>query len=148
MCGVLERIAVQENVPFVLNPVRDMSSLGRPLSAVLVAIVLWVTVALVAPFGYWRYGFVAVIAVLAALSYWLPGRLALHVLGGVLPVVVLISVWNLIDSHQFFGRVHLHGPSFVMILGGVAVVLGLPAAIGLAIGDSLGRRRLTHQARA
>ena len=125
-----------------------MNSLRRPLSAVLVAIVLWLTCALAAPFGYWRFGPLAVVAVLAAVSYWLPGRLPLHVLGGVLPVVVLLAVWNLIDSHQFFDRLHLHGPSFVMMLGAVAVGLGVPAVIGLAIGDWLGRRRVARHAPA
>ena len=126
--------------------VLTMSSVGRPLSALLVAVVFWVTFALAAPFG-WGVVFLVVAALLAVMSYWMPGRLGVLILGGVIPVVILIAVRNALDSHQFFARLNLHGPNFVMILGAVAFVMGVPAVAGLAAGDWLGRRRQMRQAR-
>jgi hypothetical protein len=94
---------------------------------------------------YRTYGFLVVMTGVGLVAYLYPGRLRVHLRGGILPVValaVVIVLTRRIDVHTPYGV--WHGPALWPRAAAV-VLLNIPPVIGLLLGDRLGRRRMRRR---
>jgi hypothetical protein len=116
-------------------------------SAALVAVVL-LTLLLVTPRGaHLTYGFIIVAVGVGLVSFLVPHRVPVHIAGGVVPVVLLLfSIAATRSIHLDVPDRVWHGPSLASRALAVVVLVGIPATVGLLVGDRLGRVRARRSA--